>query len=102
MCLSKCISRFLSKQYSYTRVINSVFPKFDLESIGSKEMMLEMKSINIWINTWTELQCLTFSVLQWGLQKKCYALLTVAAATKKTQHPKKQNNNKSKAQTSFS
>ena len=82
MCLSKWISRFLSKQYSYTRVINSVFPKFDLESLGSKEMMLEMKSINIWINTWTELQCLTFSVLQ-GACKKMLCSLNSSSSNKK-------------------
>jgi len=64
-------------------------------------MMLEMKSINIWINTWTELQCLTFSVLQ-GACKKMLCSLNSSSSNKKTQHPEKQNNNKSKAQTSFS
>ena len=88
MCLSKWISRFLSKQYSYTRVINSVFPKFDLESLGSKEMMLEMKSINIWINTWTELQCLTFSVLQ-GACKKMLCSLNSSSSNKKNTAPQK-------------
>jgi len=49
MCLSKCISRFLSKQYSYTHVITLIFPKFDWESLGSNEMTLEIKSIRIWM-----------------------------------------------------
>lgn len=35
----------------HTHVINSVCPKFDLESLGSNEMILELKSIKIWIYT---------------------------------------------------
>ena len=63
------------------------FSKIRLRKLSPK-WNLEIKLIKIWIHTWTELQCLTFSVLQWGLQKKCYALLTVAAATKKHSTPK--------------
>jgi len=73
MCLSKCIklSRFLSKQYSYTHVINSVCPKCDLENLGSNEIILELKWIKIWIYIIHMDRALMFNIfsLTMGLKK---------------------------------